>query len=1028
MAALGLQNGAGTREAGGPQAALIPAFAPRSARWSRRRTTTVVGAGPVAAAPATLRLVGVVWALSLAELRLSSSADTIGKATLRCAAGHCDAERRLRTSGGALHGLSRPAKATLRSPIACTAAGRACRAALAYLALTLANLDRKSMAADLLPLLAQKMTNGRKLSEGCLPWNESDTELKALACLAEQRVNPLAPRIKPLVDDLLARRVGYRWMPEKATGPAVLALSDWFARTRYAGEKYTLTVFVNEAQAAVLEFDETAGTRLVAIPKELLAKAGRQRIQFRLTGRGRYTYQCTLGGFVPADKLKSTTTDWWVHRTIEPAPLEVDGKEVPRGHDIISGSYSWTPNKVTQLPVGQRAIVHVGIHLDWPRIREQRWPYLVVTEPLPTGVTVLEKSITGQFERFEIGPGAITFYMQPTQNPNITYTISGYVPGQYRAGPTVVRDAYRPELVGVARAANNPRAVTQSIQLTVLPAGQKSADEYRLSPRELFELGKIEFAKKRWPEAGGYLTRLMTEHNLHADPYKESARMLLDIHLETGPAAAIVKYFEIIKEKYPDLEIPFAKIVKVGAAYHDLGEYERSFLVFRATLESNFFKESEAAGFLEARGEFLRSVAVMQRLVQEYPPEPYVAGAAYALAQQVYAKAPIAVADAKLREHKVGRADLIRRAITMLDDFLSEYPDDPAADQASFAVANALLDLKAYTQAIERCTKFAQRYPKSDFLDSYWYVIGYSHFAQGKAEEAMAMCRKVAEAKRLDRSTGREVESPNKWQAVYILGQVYHSLGQAADAIKEYTRVAERYIDAKQAIEYFMRKEIALPEVTTVKPGAQATVELKYRNVPTCDVKAYRIDLMKFGLLRATSQHHRNQSCGHPSLLRPASRATARITVTAAPPPAAQRCGHLPRRLSRRRPLRHRPRLGHTLRRRNPGGSRIWPRPRHGQRCDQRPIRPRGPGESHRHAKPRLRLRGHRPAWRLRRRRHHRPRHRPRPRRRRLCLLPRQVPPWRRCGRNDIAKEGGAAGDNAAAAGTAGRGPTQESQ
>mgnify|MGYP003429854406 CR=1 FL=1 len=36
------------------------------------------------------------------------------------------------------------------------------------------------------------------------------------------------------------------------------------------------------------------------------------------------------------------------------------------------------------------------------------------------------------------------------------------------------------------------------------------------------------------------------------------------------------------------------------------------------------------AGFLESQGEFTRSVAVMSRLMAEYPPEPYVAAADYA--------------------------------------------------------------------------------------------------------------------------------------------------------------------------------------------------------------------------------------------------------------------------------------------------------------------------------------------------------------------------------------------------------------
>jgi alpha-2-macroglobulin len=82
------------------------------------------------------------------------------------------------------------------------------------------------------------------------------------------------------------------------------------------------------------------------------------------------------------------------------------------------------------------------------------------------------------------------------------------------------------------------------------------------------------------------------------------------------------------------------------------------------------------------------------------------------------------------------------------------------------------------------------------------------------------------------------------------MGQVFHSLGKAAEAIVEYTRVEDRFADAKQAIEYFTRKAISLPEVTTVKPGEAAEPELSFRNVADADVKVYRIDLMKFSLLK----------------------------------------------------------------------------------------------------------------------------------------------------------------------------------
>ncbi len=186
----------------------------------------------------------------------------------------------------------------------------------------------------------------------------------------------------------------------------------------------------------------------------------------------------------------------------------------------------------------------------------------------------------------------------------------------------------------------------------------------------------------------------------------------------------------------------------------------------------------------------------------------------------------------------------------MLDHFLSTWPTDPAADQASFALANALLDLEQYAAAIQRCGTFAERFADSKLLDSFWYVIGYSQFAIGKPDAALEMCRKVADFKRKDPGTGVELAAANQWQAIYIMGQVFHSLGKPAEAIAEYNRVKDRFSDANEAIDFFTRKEISLPEVTTVKPAAAAKVPLKFRNVTSADIKVYRIDLLKFGLLQ----------------------------------------------------------------------------------------------------------------------------------------------------------------------------------
>ncbi|HET6879013.1 MAG TPA: tetratricopeptide repeat protein, partial [Pirellulales bacterium] len=482
--------------------------------------------------------------------------------------------------------------------------------ALVYLALALAEMDRAPMAHDLFELLAKRNLDGSAEelnARAMLAWNDSAAELRALYLLALEKAEPESGKNKEQVDWLLAHRSGHRWSPDKATGPAVLALAQWFAKTRFDAEHYQLTLVVNGFEVKKLDVTPETKTQTVAIPAGLLKK-DKQRIQFQLAGRGQFTYQCLLSGFVPADKLRSTTKNWTVKRFYEPAPRELDGQTVPRGFDVVQGAFTTFRNPLTQLPVGQRGHVELRIwRNNLPaNIVNEKMEYLIVTEPLPAGVTVIEQSISGAFGRYELTPGAITFFLGGQPHPDaITFDVHGYLPGEWRAGPTTVRNAYRPEQLAVAEVR----------ELTVLPLGARSQDEYRLSPRELFEFGKRYFEKKEWAAAATHLTELVNKWQLQPQFYQESARMLLDVYLELGTDAEIVRWFELIKEKWPDVELPFEKIVRVGAAYYKIGEYERSFLVFRATIEGSFSRESNVAGFLESQGEFLRSVAVMGRLL-----------------------------------------------------------------------------------------------------------------------------------------------------------------------------------------------------------------------------------------------------------------------------------------------------------------------------------------------------------------------------------------------------------------------------
>src|SRR5262249_4271740 len=159
---------------------------------------------------------------------------------------------------------------------------------------------------------------------------------------------------------------------------------------------------------------------------------------------------------------------------------------------------------------------------------DEQIEYLVITEPIPAGSTVIENSISGNFDRYELTPTGITFYVGARRDVGVIgYDLHGYLPGKYRATPTIVRNAYRPDQMAVAK----PQT------LTVLPLGAKSSDNYRRSPRELYELGKRHFDRGQLELAAPYLQELFTNWNLGGDFYKETVRMLLDVSLAANKPA-----------------------------------------------------------------------------------------------------------------------------------------------------------------------------------------------------------------------------------------------------------------------------------------------------------------------------------------------------------------------------------------------------------------------------------------------------------------------------------------------------------
>jgi len=715
---------------------------------------------------------------------------------------------------------------------------------LAVLIQILARMERGGTAKELEDALVAKLkqADGKAFAPASNQerrFGGDEVETTAHALLALAMVDPQSKLLPALAEWLWARRVGVAWATDQASAAAVQALAYYTALAKPATDRYTLMIAANGTEVKRLEVDGATTTVTVPVPRDLVA-GNEAKVSFALEGRGQYTYSCVLRGF--SSKVEEYDAGLEVERSYVHAPVTLDGKPMPRGFSTVEIDNTWT-NDAKEIAAGN----YTEVRLNWhKRLRDfNPGSYVVLREPFPAGCQPLTQSITGNFERYEIGDGELVFYFHtrgeswPSGSAN--YQLYGRLPGSYRGLPARVWSYYQPDLY----------AYSKPSDLRVLERGRKSGDEYRPTPDETYNLGKAYFERESFKEAEAQLAPYYDQFKLRDEPSKETARMLFYCYLDQEKHDKVVRFFEVLNERHPTLVIPFSDIVAVARAYKALDERERQMQVYRATAAASFDRESRVAGMLNEEGEFEASVEFMRNLALTYPDVPTTELALYNLSQYLYEKAGQLESDEALKKAGVTKQQLIERAAQQIQAFLALYPENVVCDEASFSLANAWVELEQFDRAIQWCSGLPARYPDSPFQDDFEYIQAYGHFLNAQFDDALKLCEKLATAKypQPDKSL-----APSGFQtlALYIAGQVYHSQGRAADAIKYYERVAEKYADAREAIEYFKQKGVHVPEVTIVHGAEPVTLKLSARNVPTAELQVYKVDLLKF------YQMHRN--------------------------------------------------------------------------------------------------------------------------------------------------------------------------
>jgi uncharacterized protein YfaS (alpha-2-macroglobulin family)/TolA-binding protein len=828
----------------------------------------------------------VVWSLTTAEsLGLMTDPAVLDKAATWLAQEFAKLEGGdNETRATLLHALSTRNKASFEQANALNRVRQGLsNVSLAYLALTFAILDRVSLGDEVVGVLAlrgktEPTSPGSKArrywsGEGQHPWHRSDAETTALAALAFALVRPQSPDLAAACDWLLAHRQGIGWQPPKAKGPALAALAKFHGSAQAAEDRYRLVVTVNDQEVYRADVVGATEGKAVLVPRRFVKAADKNRVKFEIEGRGRFGYAVTLTGFTRdfGPDQDRANKPFGIHRRVYWADVPaLDGKPLAHGFSTALRPQTFE-NTVTQSALGGKVPISVEAWRDQPA-GQPSWErdFLVLKEYLPAGTTLVEGSVNSQASHYTVEDGVLTLYFTPDQYPNVVYEVYGYLPGAFRALPPSLSSAYEP----------GRRHLGSPGGLTVLAPGAKSTDPYKPTPDEQYARGKALFDADRLAEAAPHLKSLWGGYALRDDVARDAARMLLTIAIKDYNPKDVVVYFEVLKEKDPERVISFDDIKVVGRAYGDLGENERAYLVWRATTEASYLEDARVGEVLRQRGKVLDGIAYLLDLWRDYPSTASIQSDFFGLAQVVAGLAGRATTDPAVRTELAAagatRSDLLLQAIRLDQAFLSQSPKDPLADEASLALVGAFLDLEDFASVVKLSRRFAELYPKSTFQDSFQYSEALGRFHLGEYDRAIAVAERIAAATYKDASSVDQ-PSPNKWQAVYILGQIHDARREPARALAYYRRVAERFSDAAGAVKALTRKELKLPEVSVIRPAGPQVAEaggglravpvqgskdrarpgdepkgatLEYRNIATADVKVYPVDLMRLYLTR----------------------------------------------------------------------------------------------------------------------------------------------------------------------------------
>ena len=703
--------------------------------------------------------------------------------------------------------------------------------AQALLGLTWIELERPQQAAALAELLRPQLD-----ATPALGFVERWAERRPLSELARIRGIELLARISPR-DPAVER--GRRWLMNRGRflgwsfprqAAAALSALRALESTRAGGGRARIAIQVNGRPAGELELGpDTDSVRLAVAPA--LLRPGDNEIGLQLIGTGGAWFRAELTAnrvdVTPADEANGEGTRIRIQRQLEPVPADYRGRPIAAGFSVVAPRSPRWVNAVDRLPAGARLQVRLTVERDFDRPLD----HCVLLERIPPGFELVAGSAGGHRSHLLRDGRRLAFYLAATgRRTTVRYQLAALNPGRYRFAPVRLLSLAYPDtsLLG-------PAADFQVLE----PDAPRP--EVRPTPLELYQRGMAAAEADDHATTIADLEALWTEHTLrgsHVQPVLEKL-LLASIAAEDEPR--ILKYFELAKEKNPELVIPFEQLGKVRRAYRSQGAHEGGLHLARGVAEALFVRQLGAVGRLEALDEMAEAMDLLRRLLLAYPDNHLTAKAAYAFSQVMYGRADRIAAGHELEGFD--RPGLLGEVVRMMAGFVGRHPDHPEAPAALFSLASALIELEQPERAVAWSGVGLRRHAEADLAPALAYLEAFAHFRRGDYGRSLELCRRVT----------REARAPDQAQmARYIMAQIHHARGRLDEALPLYRQVAERFADAAETVRELEARWFRIPEVVRSKRARRATLEVTARNIQALDLRVYQVDLMKLYLIKGS--------------------------------------------------------------------------------------------------------------------------------------------------------------------------------